>query len=360
MRALYVTPLKHPDDPVPSGDRTIAQTHEKLLRRAGFDVIKPSIFSTFMSEPNPARMRTLHERAQDEIARLAKNNAKPDLIVTYHCHYKAPDLLGPDLARFFSIPYVIIEGSYAGKRAEGPWDFWHKQSEIALKAADLHLIINPQDRAGLLACTEPQRLYDWPLPIDDTAWPSKPRAQHSGIMHCLAVAMMRDGDKKDSYHLLAEAFHHIARDDWRLTLVGDGPARDAILSLFAPFGERVSWRGQLDNLALADAYASADVLVWPAVNEALGMVFLEAALQGCPSLAGNEGGVSTLVRDGVTGLLAPPRDAKAFAAHLAFLLDHPDQLQRLGAGARLMAQQAGLDPARLRLRDGLSRVGLQL
>ena len=360
MRALYVTPLKAPDDPVPSGDRTIARAHEAILRHVGFEIIKPQAFSSFMSVPDAARMHAIHEMAQDEIARLAKSDVKPDLIFTYHCHYKAPDLLGPALARSLSIPYVIVEGSHAGKRAQGPWEFWHQQSERALKEADLHLLINPQDHEGLLACTQPERIHPWPVPIDDTAWPIMPRWSQRALVHCLAVAMMREGDKLASYRLLAEAFHQLARDDWHLTLVGDGPARDQVLALFAPFGERVSWRGQLHGMALADAYADADVLVWPAVNEALGMVFLEAALQACPSLAGNEGGVSTIVHDGVTGLLAPPRDATAFAERLSFLLAHPDELQRLGDGARIMAQQAGIEQASARLRAALSDLGLQL
>ena len=360
MRALYVTPLKQVNDPIPSGDRTIAQAHEKLLQHAGFGVVRPSRLTTFLRTPDADAMQRILDEAEREISALTQIKNKPDLIFTYHCHYKAPDLLGPALARSLSIPYVIVEGSHAGKRAQGPWEFWHQQSEQALKKADLHLLINPQDREGLLACTQPERIHPWPVPIDDTAWPIMPRWSQRALVHCLAVAMMREGDKLASYRLLAEAFHQLARDDWHLTLVGDGPARDQVLALFAPFGERVSWRGQLHGMALADAYADADVLVWPAVNEALGMVFLEAALQACPSLAGNEGGVSTLVHDGVTGLLVPPRDATAFAERLSFLLTHPDELQRLGDGARIMAQQAGIEQASARLRAALSDLGLQL
>jgi glycosyltransferase involved in cell wall biosynthesis len=111
-------------------------------------------------------------------------------------------------------------------------------------------------------------------------------------------------------------------------------------------------------MALADAYADADCLVWPAVNEALGMVFLEAALQACPAIAGDEGGVKTLVRSGETGLLVPPRDPAALAAAMDALIADPSRLQQLSDGARAMADQATLDAAATRLQAALARFSL--
>lgn len=356
MRALYVTPLKQVNDPIPSGDRTIAQAHEKLLQHAGFDVVRPSRLTTFLRTPDADAMQRILDEAEREISALTQIKNKPDLIFTYHCHYKAPDLIGPRLARAFNVPYVIVEGSHANKRAEGAWRLWHEKSEAALKAADCHLVLNPHDRAGLLTRTEAKRLIDWPLPFDDAQWPIMPRWSHRGVTHCVTVAMMREGDKFESYKLLAEALQLAISAPWHLTLIGDGPARERVLALFAPFGDRVLWRGQLEGMALADAYADADLLIWPAINEALGMVFLEAAWQGCPSLAGDEGGVSRLVRHGVSGVLVPPRNPHAFAKALADLVDHPTALERLSQSARAMAQEASMRQSVERFRDVLARL----
>lgn len=357
MRALFITPMKHPDDPVPSGDRTIARATEHMLQRAGFETIRTDPVTSWLSAPDPERMRSIEARASDEIARL-KQQARPDLVFAYHCYDKAPDLIGPAIAAHFQAPYIVAEASLAKKRAQGPWAPWYAHAEQALQSAALVLAPNPNDRAGLSHCVRAECLHDWPLFIDETAWPVMPRWSQRATTHLVAVAMMREGDKLESYRLLAAALARLAHSDWHLTLVGDGSARETVLDLFRPFGERVAWRGQLHGMALADAYADADLLVWPAVNEALGMVFLEAALQGCPSLAGNEGGVSTLVHHGETGWLVKPRDAHAFAEGLDGLLGQSAHLDALGKGALAMAQQRTLDGAAQHFRSLLATARL--
>ena len=358
MRALFITPMKHLDDPVPSGDRTIARATEHVLHRAGFDVTRASPCVSFLAHPDPARMDAIADEAKRTCERLVTSAAKPDLIFTYHCYYKAPDLIGPPLAAHYGVPYVIAEASHATKRAQGPWARWHEAAEHAIHEADLLLAASEHDRAGLLRCRDQACIADWPPFIDDSLWPEMPRWSYRGSTHFLTVAMMREGDKSESYRLLASALGLLERSDWHLTLVGDGPARDNILALFAPFGARVAWRGQIEGMALADAYADADCLVWPAVNEALGMVFLEAALQACPAIAGDEGGVKALVRSGKTGWLVPPRDPAALAAAMDALIADPARLQQLSAGARKMAEQATLDAAATRLLKALAPFSL--
>lgn len=357
MRALFVTPMKHPDDPVPSGDRTIARATEHMLQRAGFETIRPDAISSWLPSPDRARMSAIETAAAQEIARL-KQQSRPDLVFAYHCYDKAPDLIGPAIAAHFDVPYIIAEASLAKKRAQGPWAQWYAHAEQALRSAALVLIPNPQDREGVAICCAEDCLCDWPLFIDETLWPVMPRWSRRADTHLLAVAMMREGDKLESYRILAAALARLDRQDWHLTLVGDGPARDAVLPLFQPFGARIAWRGQLHGMALADAYADADLLVWPAVNEALGMIFLEAAFQGCPALAADEGGVSTLVRHGETGWLVKPRDPQAFADALKTLLGQPERVDALGKAALGMAQSRTLEAAAQHFRSLLATARL--
>ena len=60
--------------------------------------------------------------------------------------------------------------------------------------------------------------------------------------------------------------------------------------------------------------AAADLYLWPAINEAYGMAFLEAQAAGLPVIAGRTGGVPAVVAADETGLLTPVGDAHAFAA----------------------------------------------
>jgi len=124
-----------------------------------------------------------------------------------------------------------------------------------------------------------------------------------------------------------------ARRPWWAVLVGDGPARAEIEALMAPFGPRVCFAGAVPHEALPAFYAAADLYLWPAINEAYGMAFLEAEASGLPVVAGRTGGVPAVVADGVAGILTPIGDAAAFAAAVARLLDDPAERRRLGAGA---------------------------
>ena len=145
---------------------------------------------------------------------------------------------------------------------------------------------------------------------------------------------MRTRDKLASYRVLAEAFalaaatRRGARCWWAM-------ARRAAKSsaLMAPFGERVRFAGVVPHAELPEVYASADLYLWPAINEAYGMAFLEAQAAGLPVVAGRTGGVPAVVADGVTGILTPVGDAAAFASAVARLLDRPDERARLAAGA---------------------------
>ena len=107
-------------------------------------------------------------------------------------------------------------------------------------------------------------------------------------------------------------------------MIGDGPARRDVEGALYPLGERVTWAGEIGPIEVARRLASADLCVWPALNEAFGMALLEAQASGVPVVAGAAGGVREIVAHGITGLLAPPGDAPAFALAVSSLLDdHP-------------------------------------
>ena len=81
--------------------------------------------------------------------------------------------------------------------------------------------------------------------------------------------------------------------------------------------------------ALPGLYAAADAYLWPAVNEAYGMAFLEAQAAGLPVVAGRSGGVPDVI--GETGILTPAGDRAAFAEAVAGLLDDETRRRDLGA-----------------------------
>jgi glycosyltransferase involved in cell wall biosynthesis len=346
MRVLLHTPLKPPDSPTPSGDREMARGLHRLLRGLGHRVIAPAASRIAAGVPPPDAHLALERAARRRAARLiARWRALPaahperfDLWFTYHCYYRKPDWLGPIVTRALGIPYVIAEASHAPRRAQGATRLGHRAVERALAAADLVLTVNPRDVPGVRARLRPgARQVRLPPFIDVAPFQvAAPRTANDPPV-LLSVGMMRTRDKLDSYRVLARALGLLKDRKWRAVLVGDGPARAEIEALMAPLNEgddgRVRFAGAVPHAGLPALYAAADLYLWPAINEAYGMAFLEAQAACLPVVAGRTGGVPAVVAEGVTGLLTPIGDAAAFAAAVARLLDSPAERARLGVAA---------------------------
>ncbi|MDP1839495.1 MAG: glycosyltransferase family 4 protein [Reyranella sp.] len=349
MRVLLHTPLKPPDSPTPSGDREMARGLARLLRRLGHRLVVPPLSRVATGVPPPEAHLALERRARLQAARLiahwralpAGHPERFDLWFTYHCYYRKPDWLGPIVTRALGIPYVLVEASHAPRRAQGPTRLGHRAVERALAAADLVLTVNPRDLAGVRARLRPgARQLRLPPFIDTAPFQAAPHAppQVPGDPPVLlSVGMMRTRDKLESYKVLAQAFALLKDRKWRAVLVGDGPARGEVEALMAPLNEdgceRVRFAGAIPHADLPAFYGKADLYLWPAINEAYGMAFLEAQASGLPVVAGRTGGVPAVVADGITGLLTPIGDAAAFAAAVARLLDQPVERARLAAAA---------------------------
>jgi glycosyltransferase involved in cell wall biosynthesis len=124
-----------------------------------------------------------------------------------------------------------------------------------------------------------------------------------------------------------------------LDAVGDGGDRSALEARAAALGlgARVRWHGALPQEQLVPFYRSAAAVVIPSEDEGLGLVAVEAQLCETPVIAFRSGGLTDVVTDGVTGLLAPPGDVRALAAAMDAVLAHRERGAALGRAGRLKA-----------------------
>jgi glycosyltransferase involved in cell wall biosynthesis len=274
--------------------------------------------------------------AQTEKARLRHEWAgegPPDLWFTYHLYYKAPDLIGPDLAREFHIPYVTAEASYAARRDREGWAQAQALIRDAVSLARINLCFTDRDRPGLESVVPEARFVSVSPFIDTTAYENVATASPNPRL--VTVAMMRRGDKFASFAMLAKALTLLTDLPWRLTVIGDGPLRAETAALFGGLpAHRIDWRGEMAGDAIASALAEGGIYVWPGCGEAYGMAYLEAEAAGMPVVAQATAGVPAVVRHGKTGILTPEGDVAAYAAAIRELLLDAAKRAAYGKAAR--------------------------
>ncbi|MCG5474167.1 MAG: glycosyltransferase family 4 protein [Sinorhizobium fredii] len=353
MRIAFYAPLKSPDHPVPSGDRQMARMLIEALRLSGHDVQIASTLRAFSREASDAAFLDLRKQADAEIVRLSRIWAKdgpPDAWFCYHPYYKAPDLLGPALAAEFAIPYMTAESSYSSRRNEGARKLAQDAVADGAGRAAVNICFTERDRRGLEEAM-PDGRYAMLAPfIDVGRFQGTPKAK-SGDARLIAVAMMRPGDKMDSYRMLAAALRLVVDIPWTLTIVGDGPSRAAVQETFAGLpAERLDWAGEKAPETVADLLFGSDLYVWPGCGEAYGLSYLEAQAAGLPVVAQATAGVPEVVRNGETGLLTAAGDADAFAEAIRRLLgDAALRAELANRARRFVLEERSLTAAAQRL-----------
>lgn len=307
----FHAPMKPPDHPTPSGDREIARLTMAALDRAGFEVRLASRLRVLDLAGDAATETRLMAEAEAEAARIVAERAwGAALWFTYHSHYKAPDLLGPAVAGALGLPYALSEPSLSPRRRTGPWAGFAARAEAAAAAADLLFWTTPRDRPALEAAGHGARMMELPAFLDPGP-PVPPRSARTPL-RLLTVAMMRPGDKAESYRRLAAGLARLG-GDWALDVIGDGPAREEVAAMLAPLGA-VRLLGAADRSGVRGAMEAADLLLWPGVGEGVGMVWLEAQAAGLPVVAEDGPAARAAVKGGV---LATPGDPEALAAAIA-------------------------------------------
>ena len=97
-------------------------------------------------------------------------------------------------------------------------------------------------------------------------------------------------------------------------------------------------------LGFSDSLAATDIFCLPSLQQGLGSIMLEAMALGRPVIATGVGGVSSVIRDGETGLIVPPQNSGELARRIIELLDQPARARAMGAQARkLVVEQYSVD-----------------
>jgi len=150
----------------------------------------------------------------------------------------------------------------------------------------------------------------WEIPQDALVLGSIARLHPTKGLHTLL----------DAAQILRPQFPHI-----HTLIIGDGPLRGVLIEKAEALELPHTFTGYLPEAYRA--LPAMDIFVLPSVNEAMGLVLLEAMQAHLPLIATAVGGIPEVIRHSQDGLLVPPGQPEELAKSCCSLLQNPDLAQ---------------------------------
>lgn len=180
-------------------------------------------------------------------------------------------------------------------------------------------------------------LARFPDPLEDRA--ARDGSDPSAPVRFVTIG--RAVEKKGFDDLLAALARLPAKLHWQLIHIGGGDRLKALAEQAERLGltRRITWLGPKAQREVIVALRASDLFVLPSKQagdgdrDGLPNVVMEAASQALPIVATDFAGIPEFVRDGVEGLLVPPRDVDALAKCLGELARDPARRLALGGAA---------------------------
>ena len=126
-----------------------------------------------------------------------------------------------------------------------------------------------------------------------------------------------------------EAMQKLSNENLHWFIIGEGDLEEKlkIKAIKLQIEKQVHFLGYLEN---ASAYLKAfDVYLLPSITEALGYTLLEAGMAEIPIVASAVGGVPEIIEDKKTGLLVEPKNPKALANAITYILENKEAAKEL-------------------------------
>lgn len=343
MRICFYAPFKPLGHSNPSGDLIIATGIHDFLVAQGHQVLIASSFRTRWIYLKPLQFLKIFKERRATSLRLQQFS--PDLWLSYHCYYKAPDLLGPALCKKFNIPYCIFQGIYSTKqrrRLKGKIGF-HLNRHSLLQADQL-FSNRKVDLKNLQRIIPPERLvYIKPGIFPESfRFDQKEREtmRQSWRMEdepvIVSAAMFRPDVKTEGLTWMIKALAKLVENSvpFKLIIAGDGSEREALVKLSDELlPDRVIFAGRIAREKMYRFYSGGDLFVFPGIRESLGMVYLEAQSCGLPVVAFDNGGIPEVVDPDKTAFLTKPFDEDSFCIRIKQLLQDTRQRTIMGEAA---------------------------
>lgn len=272
---------------------------------------------------------------------------RPDVIVARYHEYELTPLL---VARIVKRPLVLevhapfaLEGTLRGRRPSvlAGWVdrlFWRNADILWVHTPELSELLIDQG-------ADPERVVLAPFGVPDPGVVADPGDESEPVEVVFAGSFY-------PWHGLADLLAAFARarvevPEMRLTLIGDGVARDDAEMQARAFDLRTAtvFTGWLDRAALYRQLERSHIGVAPYQEVAYAyfepVKILDYQMAGLPVVASSVGHIPSMVEHGEEGLLVPAGDPDALASALVKLASDPGLRRHYGESSRDRAQHIG-------------------
>lgn len=214
----------------------------------------------------------------------------------------------------------------------------------------LHLAVNDRFRQTLVSAGAPRdRTLTHHMGIDPEGFVFRPRDWSRRPVEILSVCRLTE--KKGIAVALdaLERLRLIAPElDWRYRIVGDGELAGDLAARAARMhaGDRVAFLGAQPHDRVRQLVAESHLFLLPSVTgsdgdaEGVPVSLMEAMASGAVPVSTRHSGIPELIEDGISGLLAPERDAAALAETLREALAQTGKLAPMADAARKRVEDA--------------------
>ena len=196
---------------------------------------------------------------------------------------------------------------------------------------------------------DPAKVMLYPRGVDIEAYHPRHRSgffeRRYGLRGGTKLLYVGRVSKEKNLPLLVECFKTLCRvrDDLQLVVVGQGPWLEEMKAELT--GLPCTFTGYLRGQELAEAFAGADLFVFPSTTDTFGNVILEAQASGLPVIVTDQGGPLENMIPGRTGLAVPGGDAAALTGAITTLADQPLRLRQMGKAARAYMESRSFEAA---------------
>lgn len=243
----------------------------------------------------------------------------PDII---HAQTRVTQVLAWMIYKKTGIPYVsTCHGFFRPHLGRRIFGFWGERVIAISDAVREHLVNDlkvKKEKVVLINNGIDIKKFDMPVSEKEkNAYRSRIGIKPGFVVGVVARLSPVKGHK---YLLLAVKDLLSQYPDLQLLIIGDGPSKKEIIDLAMKLGLGNCTFMEESTIDTGLSLSVMDAFVLPSVQEGLGLSLLEAMAAGVPVVGSNVGGVYSLIKDGVTGLLFMPKDHVALAGALNRIL----------------------------------------